>query len=527
MSLHRKTQNRILDIEDRTCLRNLMITDPRDDKTRIQTQKGGLLEDAYRWVLNHDDFKKWHNDENSRLLWIKGDPGKGKTMLLCGIIDELAKSVPDKTSTSFFFCQAADSRINSATAVLRCLIYLLIEKQPSIISHVRQRYDQTGKQLFEGVNSWESLLKIFTNILDDPLLNSTYLIIDGLDECTIGLFLLLDLVVQKSSSHPHIKWVVSIRNWITIEEHLDAAPQNTRLQLDLNEKSVSEAVTLYIQRKVKELSTLKKYPSDIHDTVQNHLLSNAHGTFLWVALVCEELGSADASKWEAEEIVAAFPPGLNNLYQRMISQIQLSKNARLYKQILAITSIVYRPMKLEELCSFLDLPVRRGTKIYYTAESIQRCGSFLTLRNGIVFFVHQSAKDFLLEGCNTVFSRGIGAEHYTIFSRSLSVISKTLRRNIYNIQSPGFLISYVRKPEPDPLAAAHYSCVYWIDHLEDCSFFKNASTNLQEGGSVDIFLQKSFLYWVEALSLIRSLPQGISAMLQLDSFLQVSGSHFI
>lgn len=45
-------------------------------------------------------------------------------MLLCGIIDELSKMAMDKTNISFFFCQATNSRINNATAVLRGLIYM-------------------------------------------------------------------------------------------------------------------------------------------------------------------------------------------------------------------------------------------------------------------------------------------------------------------------------------------------------------------------------------------------------------------
>ncbi|PON20625.1 hypothetical protein TGAM01_v210499 [Trichoderma gamsii] len=41
-------------------------------------------------ILDHSDFRQWRDDERSRLLWIKGDPGKGKTMLLCGIVNELS-----------------------------------------------------------------------------------------------------------------------------------------------------------------------------------------------------------------------------------------------------------------------------------------------------------------------------------------------------------------------------------------------------------------------------------------------------
>ncbi|KAF6805328.1 vegetative incompatibility protein HET-E-1 [Colletotrichum musicola] len=70
-------------------LADLRVTDPRDDKKRIQDTKGGLLTDSYVWVLQNPDFCRWRDDKDQWLLWVKGDPGKGKTMLLCGIIDEL------------------------------------------------------------------------------------------------------------------------------------------------------------------------------------------------------------------------------------------------------------------------------------------------------------------------------------------------------------------------------------------------------------------------------------------------------
>jgi hypothetical protein len=57
-------------------------TDPRDDKDRIEQDKGGLLHDAYCWVLNNPEFRQWRENSHNHLLWIHGDPGNGKTMLL-------------------------------------------------------------------------------------------------------------------------------------------------------------------------------------------------------------------------------------------------------------------------------------------------------------------------------------------------------------------------------------------------------------------------------------------------------------
>jgi hypothetical protein len=154
---HVQIGSTIYQSEDR-CLKALRITDPRHDKKRIEDDKGGLLTDVYGWVIDNAQFRQWRNGDG-QLLWVKGDPGKGKTMLLCGIINELKKA--GDNLLAYFFCQATDARINSVTAVLRGLIYLLVDQQPSLLAKVRKRYDHAGEQLFEDINAWVALTEIF------------------------------------------------------------------------------------------------------------------------------------------------------------------------------------------------------------------------------------------------------------------------------------------------------------------------------------------------------------------------------
>ena len=502
------------------CIQDLHLTDPRDDMKRIEDTKGGLLESSYHWILEHSDFQEWHNAQQSRLLWIKGDPGKGKTMLLCGVINELKRSIPKSDLLSYFLCQATDTRINYATAVLRGLIYLLVDQQPSLISHIRKKYEQTGKTLFEDANAWVALSEIFTNILQDPSLNSTYLIIDALDECVADLPKLLDFIVQTLHISPRIKWIVSSRNWPSIKKNLDAATQKLRLCLELNEESVSTAVATFIEFKVDWLAKRNRYGSNTRDAVQRYLSLNANGTFLWVALVCQEL--SNISGWKAQQKLKAFPPGLDALYQRMIDQIKNSEDAELCKRILAVVSAVYRPVTLDELVSFVDMPDGVANEYEALSEIIGLCGSFLTLQERTISFVHQSAKDFLVEKAyNEIYPSRIEHVHYTIFLRSLQVMSKKLGRNVYGLGTPGCPIDQVKQPDSDPLSLARYSCVYWIDHLLDCDPTKNATNDLQNGGSVNKFLRQSYLYWLEALSLCRSMSEGVVSIAKLESLLQV------
>ncbi|KAJ4346491.1 uncharacterized protein N0V89_010420 [Didymosphaeria variabile] len=503
--------------EDQECIKHLRVTDPHDDKKRIEDTKGGLLKDSYRWVFYNTNFQQWRGGQQGRLLWIKGDPGKGKTMLLCGIADELRKSLGETELLSYFFCQATDARINSATAVLRGLLYMLVIQQPLLILHIRKKHDDAGRALFEDANAWVALSEIFTNVLHDPSLGDTYIIIDALDECIVDQKKLLDFIVQQSSAS-RIKWVISSRNWPDIEERLAKAREGTRLSLELNADSVSAAVDFFIKEKVRQLSQDKNYDTKTAEAVQQHLSLNANGTFLWVALVCQNL--KDTAKRNVVRKLSAFPPDLGSLYKRMMEQISSSDDADVCKEILALAATVYRPLNLEELVALVEQLEEEADDLLAVQDIISHCGSFLTLRENTVYFVHQSAKDFLLDkAMDDIFPCGREEVNRAIFSRSLQVMSFTLHRDLYSVHNPGCLIDQVTPPDPDPLRASRYSCIYWIDHLCDLSspFYKEESFGPLVRDSITTFVRQKYLYWLEALSLCKALPRGVVSMTRLEA----------
>ncbi|PQE20078.1 hypothetical protein CJF30_00001354 [Rutstroemia sp. NJR-2017a BBW] len=218
--------------------------------------------------------------------------------------------------------------------------------------------------------------------------------------------------------------------------------QKLRLCLELNEKSVSAAVATFIQ--------LKK-------AIQQHLMLNANDTFLWVALVCQELSSI--SGWKALQKLKVLPPGLDALYQRMLDQIIDSEDAELCKSILAVVSAVYRPITLDELVAFVDIP--NGVTGDYEAlsEIIGLCGSFLTLRERTVSFVHQSAKDFLIEKASKDIFLSIIENYGTPVSIGLTIcLSVTLEGLcIITLKTAAQFIIMIRKLEDWAQRFALYS----------------------------------------------------------------------
>lgn len=299
-------------------------------------------------------------------------------MLLCGIIDELQKE-PNNVTISHFFCQATDSRINSATAAVRGLLYMLMVQQPSLLFHVRKKDDHAGKSVFEDANAWVALTEIFVDVLQDSSLRPTYLVIDALDECVTDLPVLLEFVAKQSSVSSRVKWIVSSRKWPDIEAQLEWAGHNVRLSLELNAESVAAAVAVFIQRKVDQLAQEKQYKAKVRDAVLQHLTSNANDTFLWVALVCQELGRT-ANRHVLKKL-AMFPSRLDDLYKRMMQQMNESDDAETCRCVLASTAVLYRPVTIRELVTLVKQLEEFRNDVQ---EIINLCGSFLTIREDTV-----------------------------------------------------------------------------------------------------------------------------------------------
>jgi hypothetical protein len=333
---------------------------------------------------------------------------------------------------------------------------------------------------------------------------------------------LLRFIAEQSSASSCVKWVVSSRNWIEIEEQLERAGHRVKLSLELNAKSVAAAVGNFIQRKVDQLAQEKQYKTEMRHAVFKHLTSNANDTFLWVALVVQNLKKV--SKWNVLKMLASFPPGLDALYERMMRQMNDSDSAEICRQVLASTAVLYRPVTMSELILLVQQLEDFADDMESVREIIGLCGSFLTLREDIVYFVHQSAKDFLFkQTVDTVFPDGTEGFHRTIFSKCLSALSRTLHRDMYDLKEPGYPIEDVKLPDPDPLGISRYPCIYWIEHLCDSNpkSSGNGVGNQQVMGVVDAFLREKYLYWLEALSLCKSIANGIISITKLWSLVQV------
>ncbi|KAH6623588.1 hypothetical protein F5144DRAFT_606071 [Chaetomium tenue] len=456
------------------CRRDLRVVDPQHDMERIEKNKDELLDDAYKWILRTPEytaFTSWDDSGSDRpprrLLWIKGHAGTGKTMLMIGLIRQLSdQPVALSPALSFFFCQGTDTALNNATAVLRSLIWLLLLQQPCLISHLLQKYKDSGADLFRDKNAFIALSDAFRNMLKDPKLLPVYLAVDALDECAQGRSDLFSLISTSLNLSQKVRWLLSSRPEVDLLSELKDpgtnSPDASKSLVELDTQRLEDPVNAFIHYKLNTLKHRQGYNERVLAEVSREVRQRAENTFLWVALVFKELSSVEG--WDAVETVQSIPPGLTDLYGHMMARIDEGKK-----------------------------------------QNRQRCKNDET-----VYLIHQSAKDYLGNNYATRLQpAGPAQGHSEIVRRSTDAMSSMLRRNIYDLD-PGFKPENMAPPDPDPLAPIRYSCVFWADHL--CSLNSDNSRflgELTDDGKVFGFLKECFLRWLESLSLIGKLSSGL------------------
>ena len=401
-------------------------------------------------------------------------------MLVCTVIDELSKEATQSidmytTSTPrilcYFFCQARHENLNNATAVLRGLIYLLLDKQKSLETHIPHTYSHSGKRLLEDTNAWVVLSQMLRNMLLDPDLQYTTFIIDALDECETELPDLLDLIVQLIPIAPNVKLLLSSRKKPDIYQRLNSHTCPTMKTLNLedeaNSSDISNAVNVYINERILDIPVLRADIS-LRAKVHRQLKEKANGTYLWIGLVIQALQKA--TRWKVSKVINDMPKGLNQLYGYMFEQI-MDHDEETVEYCIAVLSaigIAYRPLHLKELVAISRIPPAEFEHLDVVETLLKFCGSFLTIKDQYVFVIHQSAHEFLIaKQKDGIFLNGIRSAHHNFFMGSIEIMSKTLRRDVYGLDNWGISADKVEVPSTDPLQAVRCSCVHWTDHLAE------------------------------------------------------------
>ncbi|KAI3339128.1 hypothetical protein F4824DRAFT_508504 [Ustulina deusta] len=371
-----------------SCCNAQFLTDPYVDRESLISTKGKRAVGTCEWIKCNDIYQSWL-EGGARLLWISGGPGKGKTVLSIFLTEELERLCQDSENAKmpFYFCNYQDEKRNNAVAILRGLGYQLLTKCPNLAAHVLPSF-----------KSPERAKSTLSKLLQDPNLGTVFCVLDGLDECDdessrLLVTKLVDFFPPGASDQNNIRFK------LVVVSRPDVAGLNAfpRVKFDPdNNRHVSNDIGRFVSARVKELSSIEGFTEKFRTNVEDILLKKAEGTFLWAGFVIDEL-SRKRTCTEIQETLERIPKGLHAIFDRMLLRIESTKRKKA-AEILRWVTFAVRPLTLQELATATGIqssPLISAKR--HARDEVALCEPLLKVHRDEITFVHQSAKEYLLQ----------------------------------------------------------------------------------------------------------------------------------
>ncbi|KAL3439834.1 purine and uridine phosphorylase, partial [Aspergillus insuetus] len=351
------------------------------------------------WFLQQKKFQEWLQAESGPLL-VSADPGCGKSVLARYLIDSyLPRSA---TICYFFFKDKVQDKVRQA---LCALLHQLFSQRPYLIKHAMPEYSKNGEGL---INSTESLWKVLRNSIGDPQSGPTIMVLDALDECSeLELPDLTQNVESQFRGHQgKLKYLLTCRPYESIISRFGSLLRIfPKLHIPGEEESetIGCEVNHVITYRVNQLSQKKNLSPEVGRQLEKGLRKTPHRTYLWVYLVFNYLEEEDFKKTAkgAESALKTIPTTVNAAYEQILNK---SRNRSKVQKVLSIILAASQPLTLPEMniavnveessqsINNLDLEDEEDFK----SRLRTLCGLFISIYQGRIHFLHQTAREFLL-----------------------------------------------------------------------------------------------------------------------------------
>ncbi|RKK76829.1 hypothetical protein BFJ71_g16873 [Fusarium oxysporum] len=444
------------------------------------------VEGTCMWFLKHEHFQRWLKQDSGPLL-VTADPGCGKSVLAKYLIDH---GLPRSTTICYFFFKDQDQ--NTARQALCALLHQLFSLKPSLIEHAMPQFRKDGQGL---INSTESLWKILRNAIKDPQAGPVIMVLDALDECAESEFtdLMRNVESQFRSDqlgYGKLKYLLTCRPYDQIVSKfrvlLDAFP-NIHIPGEEESETISQEVNHVITRRINQLAIEKRFSTQIKSHLEKRLQETTHRTYLWVYLVFDYLEKDDFKKTlkGVESAIATLPRSINEAYEQILNK---TNEDPMVRKALSIILAASRPLTISEM--------NVAVNIDYTSQSIHDldleddedfkrrlrswCGLFVSIHQGSIYFLHQTAREFLLAdlASPTAVSSELHWHHSITTRHAHAVLAElcVLYLNFFNSNvSPLTDIDGEAGNSFDRHAFLDYSAQTWGAHFREADIIDDAA----------------------------------------------------
>ena len=490
-------------------------------------------------------IKEWAKDRNEKpIYWLNGMAGTGKSTIARTIAQSFANE--GQLGASFFFKKGEGDR-GTASRFFTTIATDLMTHLPELISRIKKVADadpaiseKTLKDQFEKL-----ILQPFLDIKQAPPKGlGLIIVIDALDECEQekDIQVILQLLARTNGLGP-----VSLRVFVTsrpdfpirlgFKKMRDGTYQDFILH-DIPKETIEHDITLFLEHELRvireERLLLIDWPSKIQIKA---LVDMAIPLFIFAATACRYIGDKKDNPKKRLERVLQFRSArqvsqLDKIYLPILNQL-LDKEDELdieiwtseFQEIVGSIVVLENPLSITSLANLLNIPKE---DISCRLDLLHSVLNIPVDEDIPIRLLHLSFRDFLLDPQKrgkSPFWVNEKETHKSLASMCIKLLSspKGLRQNICNLEMPGTLIADVDAQITNNALSLElrYACRYWVHHLV------NSGDHICDEELVHTFLQKYFLYWLEAMSLMREASESIHILDTLQLFIDVRYSQFL
>ena len=385
-----------------------LASDYKSDKDSVSARVPGTCE----WFLEDNRFLEWRNSKDSRLLWVSAGPGCGKSVLSRCLVDErkVCTNAMASTVCYFFFKDGQEQRMRGANALSAMLHQLF--NNTSLISHALPSSRSYGKKLRDA---FSELWGILVNCAQDSEAGEIICILDALDECEKdSRSQLLEKLVSffsptgghKSPSYK-IKFLVTSRPYDDLEEKFQSlSGVSTYIRFDGDDKSqrIGQEINLVIDHEIPRIAG--GFTDEHRKRISDRLKGMNNRTYLWLFLTIDIIiGSRSKYRKPSsiDSLLSNLPSEVSDAYETILARSSDIDLARILLQLIVAAT---RPLSLEEANIALTLATQETCTSHkeldlwplpdFKSTVLNICGLFISIHDGKISLIHQTAREFLL-----------------------------------------------------------------------------------------------------------------------------------
>lgn len=375
-----------LPAEDVKNIRDWLQPTPYDlERSEFSRHLQSYLEGTGQWLLSTYAYQQWHGGDANGLLWIKGIPGSGKSVMAASIIHQLHK---ENVPVLFFFFRHIIDANHQPVGALRDWLCQILPFSPPLQVKLKNEYIKKRRSIdsLAATDLWKNIkfaLSAFPK---------AYCVTDALDEMDQGNDDFLQALVELGHWRPaNLKVLIFSRPVVAVESPLRpfAVPF-----LRLEESLVDMDIAVYVQHRLRNSSVPEEYWNLITEAVPGR----ANGLFLYARLSMDAFLKPGA---DTREILKELPADLNVMYNDLLREHAKRSNVPDDLQLLILQSITHstRPLRLLEVTELIKAthaPVRNCSLKEIKDLVRAACGPLLQiLYDETVSVVHHSFTEFL------------------------------------------------------------------------------------------------------------------------------------